>query len=528
MANEKLYSKSTPPQIEGVDPFYVDRELTKIEQGFSKIENVVSEIIVGGTVPGLVDQDARDDIANLTTRVSTLEVTEGNALALIEEERSVRASADEAEALARLTLKAQVDENTAEIVNEQLARVNGDAALASQVTTLNTDYQGNKASVSNQLTTISSSQLALSQQVATFSSQIALNSALIEEETTARVTEDEALAQRITTFQTEYDGNKASVQNQITALTNADLAQTQTTTTLRADFEFNKSVVSEQLTALATADSATATQISSLSVQANRSRTYRQSTAPTGAQIGDLWFDTANSNRPYRYDGGGWQETSDTRISAAEASITNEATVRASADSALANQINTVSSSVGNLSATVSTFSQSINGLNAKWGVRINNNGAVTGIELNSGANATSEFKVQADKFIIAPQSGGGTVPFRVEGNTTYIEDAVIKNGTVSQVFSTNFNNDTFYGVFTLAVVGVPAGTPILVLVSNAYIDGPGVFFNSGGLRALNSEGNYEPINNTYMNVITAPGGNMFYTCYNKIKGSIVFMALKK
>lgn len=528
MANEKLYSKSTPPQIEGVDPFYVDRELTKIEQGFSKIESVVSEIIVGGTVPGLVDQDARDDISNLTTRVSTLEVTEGNALALIEEERSVRASADEAEALARLTLKAQVDENTAEIVNEQLARVNGDAALASQVTTLNTDYQGNKASVSNQLTTISSSQLALSQQVATFSSQIALNSALIEEETTARVTEDEALAQRITTFQTEYDGNKASVQTQIGALTNADLALAGTVTTLRADFDTNKANVEETLTALSTADSATAAQITTLNAQVDRARSYRQATAPTDAKVGDLWFDTDDNNRSYRYDGGGWQETSDTRIAATQASITNEATVRASADSALANQINTVSSSVGNLSATVSTFSQSINGLNAKWGVRINNNGAITGIELNSGANATSEFRVQADKFVIAPQGGGSTVPFRVEGNTTYIEDAVIKNGTVSTTVSTNFNGNTNYNYVTLVVAGVPAGTPIMVLATNAWVEGPGVFLRLNSLRGLNADGNYEAIQNTYMTVITAPGGNLFYSCLNQNNGSVVFMALKK
>jgi hypothetical protein len=45
------------------------------------------------------------------------------------------------------------------------------------------------------------------------------------------------------------------------------------------------------------------------------SRTFRQSTAPTGRlRVGDLWYDIDDGNRPYRWDGSQWVDISDTRI----------------------------------------------------------------------------------------------------------------------------------------------------------------------------------------------------------------------
>lgn len=41
---------------------------------------------------------------------------------------------------------------------------------------------------------------------------------------------------------------------------------------------------------------------------------YWQSTEPTGSAVGDLWFDTDDQNRPYRWDGTAWTDARDSSI----------------------------------------------------------------------------------------------------------------------------------------------------------------------------------------------------------------------
>lgn len=54
------------------------------------------------------------------------------------------------------------------------------------------------------------------------------------------------------------------------------------------------------------------------------SRTYRQAAAPTGdLLVGDLWFDTDDGNRQYRWNGAAWVDVSDSRI------VDNDTVVRA-------------------------------------------------------------------------------------------------------------------------------------------------------------------------------------------------------
>ena len=46
---------------------------------------------------------------------------------------------------------------------------------------------------------------------------------------------------------------------------------------------------------------------------------YYSSTTPVGATVGDLWFNTADSNHPYRWNGGSWVSIRDATIAAASA-----------------------------------------------------------------------------------------------------------------------------------------------------------------------------------------------------------------
>ncbi len=60
---------------------------------------------------------------------------------------------------------------------------------------------------------------------------------------------------------------------------------------------------------------------------------YLQVTTPTGGKLGDLWFDTDDGNKLYRHDGASWQEAQDDGISQA---ILSAATAQSTADGKVA------------------------------------------------------------------------------------------------------------------------------------------------------------------------------------------------
>ena len=97
-------------------------------------------------------------------------------------------------------------------------------------------------------------------------------------------------------------------------------------------------------TSAASPAGAAAQRINGISATASaKIKTYYQTTAPTtGLTVGDLWYDTANNSRPKRWNGSAWVDTTDTRLTQAQADIITEASARAAADSSLATQINVV------------------------------------------------------------------------------------------------------------------------------------------------------------------------------------------
>lgn len=112
------------------------------------------------------------------------------------------------------------------------------------------------------------------------------------------------------------------------------------------------SYVDEVKQALTTDIGAVASQTNEVRAQAlQRNRTFRQASAPTNTtetplSVGDLWYDTSNGNKPYRWAGVtvGWQETSDQRFDTLAASIQTEREARVAGDSSSAQEINRVSS----------------------------------------------------------------------------------------------------------------------------------------------------------------------------------------
>lgn len=132
-------------------------------------------------------------------------------------------------------------------------------------------------------------------------------------------------------------------------------------------------------------------------------------------------------------------QTNANAIAAASAAITAEATARANADTSLATQITTLQSSLGSLTTSLQVTASVVDGIQAKYTVKIDNNGYVTGYGLISTANngvPTSQFTVLADRFAVIIPGQTARVPF-IAGNLggspgVGINGALIVDGTIT------------------------------------------------------------------------------------------------
>lgn len=96
-------------------------------------------------------------------------------------------------------------------------------------------------------------------------------------------------------------------------------------------------------------DSAIATSSSQLSAQINvKNRTFRQTTEPgsSGLVVGDLWFDSDDNNKTYRWSGSAWVATDDTRIAGTIANLTNNYYTISGTDAAIAGASLTLQSQI--------------------------------------------------------------------------------------------------------------------------------------------------------------------------------------
>ena len=116
----------------------------------------------------------------------------------------------------------------------------------------------------------------------------------------------------------------------------------------------------------------------------------------------------------------------------------------ASAGFASASSVTTLSTTVSGITSTLvnySTLESTVNGMTGKWGVKINGNGAIAGVELLNGTSGTS-FAVAADQFKITGDTpANAKTVFSVDTNTgkiTMTADVTINgnllvNGSITE-----------------------------------------------------------------------------------------------
>ena len=326
------------------------------------------------------------DVSNLTHRMADAEVQDLNQLLEIYDTRQTlqqdiafartQITADvtdirESIATQRTELGALIDANSASLISEQTARANADSAITEDITQLRTDLTTAEGDITGNASAITSLDGRVTTAEGSITSQAtditSLQSSVtdLETDTTAnataisgldtRVTSNETsitsqstditnLQTSLTTTQGDVTNNASAITTNATAITNLDTRVTTaegTITSQSTDITNLQSSVtnlgtdtSNNATAINTLDtrvsqtetdiSTQSTAITDLTTSVNEKIiTFSQDDEPTeNLTAGDLWLDTDDNNKLYRYSGTEWVEVSDNRIADTATALT--------------------------------------------------------------------------------------------------------------------------------------------------------------------------------------------------------------
>lgn len=297
---------------------------------------------------------------------------------------------------------------------------------------------------------------------ATFQAESADLRGQILSEQTVRASETEALSQRITVNETSFNAADRALEASIAEVARTAANATESTANqiqqITTEFQAADQQLSSQITAeseaRANAISAMSSQIDTVSaVAGSKNKTHFQATAPSsGMGTGDLWFDTANNNRPYRYSGTAWVATDDPRIAANAAAVQLQ------------------SQAIADLQ----------NGAQAMWTAKANAGQISSGIGLIAKSDGTSQVAISASQvFVFNPNSSTPMAPlFAIDNGQTVIAEAIIRKATIQIIQSEKITADYIKA-------GVSITTPLInggqIDMGNAFMAGGAAGFGKGG-----------------------------------------------
>ena len=203
--------------------------------------------------------------------------------------------------------------------------------------------------------------------------------------------------------------------------------------------------------------------------------TFSQASSPTAKNIGDIWYDTDDYNKPYRWNGSSWILSEDGRIPL----------------------------------------------IQAKWGVTVNANGNVAGIELISGANTQSSFTVDATKFIVKKPNGTNGIAWNGALSRLDISGEVYADAFYGTVIGTNNLNLNTAAVgagnvvggtsatqttVTFTIAGLSTGETVPVLISTGVVSNVNCTMSTYIDSTLTAQDSYIANQLAYIGSITALG----------------------
>ena len=195
---------------------------------------------------------------------------------------------------------------------------------------------------------------------------------------------------------------------------------------------------------------------------------FTQTSQPTAENTGDIWFDTDDSNKQYRWDGSSWVVVRDVLTQAG---------------------VTTVQSAISNGTSA-----------EAGYGVAVNANGAVAGMYIMANSSgdmqdntSTTNIIFEADQVTIRDSNSGGTniQPFTVltstDGNGNapgvYMDAAFIKNAAISAAQIGTVNADTIT-TGSMSAARITSGTMDAARISGGVIQSTDL--STGGSTTIN------------------------------------------
>lgn len=413
------------------------------------------------------------------------------ARGVILQQQSTLTNQQEAQARTVEQLTAEFDAETADlkaqITNEQLTRATADEALSQRISVVDSEFKAadaaTNAAVAAEVRSRSDADSALAEQLSTLDAEFKGTeqelAASIDEVSRVSAEASQALSEQLSQVKATAESaghsaagaqgsadlanqgvaqNIAAINNESKARADADSALASQIQQVTANYQQGDQQLAGQITAesAARADAVQAlgSQINTVSaVAGSKNKTFFQATAPgSGMGTGDLWFDTASNNRPYRYSGTAWIATDDPRIASNAAAVQLQ------------------SQAIANLQ----------NGAQAMWTAKASAGQITAGIGLIAKSDGTSQVAISASQvFVFNPNSSTPMAPlFAIDNGQAVIAEAIIRKATIQILTSEKLTAD-------YVKAGVSISSPLInggqIDMGNAFMAGGAAGFGKGG-----------------------------------------------